>query len=126
MYFVLKKPCSINVMFHICSFLLAQKPYPPKISHFKTYLKQYVHVPFVPPRLIQIKASDEEINQRITKFMEQKREEVNRSNIRDFCRRNPDELVENSCARIDCRLMKRRDAKGHLQGKKAYFIFESL
>lgn len=91
--------------------------HPPKIKLFKLKTNQQVHLPHLQPHLIQIKASDEEIYNRIFKFMEKKREEINRSNVRDFCRRNPDDQIENSCARIDSILLKRRDSKSHLKGK---------
>lgn len=73
-------------------------------------------MPFVSPHLIQVKATSDEIEQRIQKFIERKRDEINKSNIRDFCvKRKADS--EDSCARIDAVLVKRKDSKGHLQGK---------
>lgn len=77
-------------------------------------MKQEVKVPFVSSHLIQVKASNDELSQRIEKFIERKREEINSSNIRDFCVKR--KLGSESCARIDAVLVKRKDSKGHLQG----------
>lgn len=93
-----------------CSFLVTTRP------NKKVFdIKQEVKVPFVPSHLVQVKASNEELNQRIQKFIDRKREEINKANIRDFCvKRKLDE--EDSCARVDAVLVKRKDSKGHLQG----------
>lgn len=87
-----------------------------KRSRLKNFdVKQEVKVPFVPSHLIQVKATHEELDQRIHKFIEKKREEINSANVRDFCvKRKSDD--EDSCARIDAVLIKRKDSKGHLQG----------
>ncbi|KAF5292824.1 hypothetical protein FQA39_LY13869 [Lamprigera yunnana] len=91
-------------------------PYPPKIKLFKLKEPPKVKVPFVAPHLIQIKANSEEIERRIGKYIERKRDEINQSNIRDFCSRDVGDVDEFSCARIDATLVKRKDSKGHLQG----------
>lgn len=78
---------------------------------------QEVKMPYVPQHLIQIKASKEEIEERIERFMKRKRNEINRCNIRDFCMRDPDVENEYSCARINSVIIKCKDSKGHLQGK---------
>lgn len=86
-------------------------------------------IPFVPSHLIQVKATNEELDQRIQKFIDRKREEINLANIRDFCvKRKCDD--EDSCARIDAVLVKRKDSKGHLQGnydlKIAFILFRII
>lgn len=73
-----------------------------------------VHVPHVSSNLVQIKASNEDLNKRICNFMERKRNEINTNNIREFC--TSDRNSEFICARVDTVLHKRKDSKGHLQG----------
>lgn len=82
----------------------------------KFNIKQEVKVPFVSSHLIQVKASHDELNQRIEKFIERKREEINKANIRDFCVKRKLDDDGDSCARVDAVLIKRKDSKGHLQG----------
>lgn len=88
----------------------------PKRKFFKTNQKQKVHVNPVAAHLIQIQATAQEIESRIAKFMERKRQEIDQSNIRDFCRRDPNVEVESSCARIDSVFRKCGDSKSHLEG----------
>uniref|UniRef100_A0A1Y1NF28 Molybdopterin synthase catalytic subunit n=1 Tax=Photinus pyralis TaxID=7054 RepID=A0A1Y1NF28_PHOPY len=95
--------------------------HPPRVKFFKLNNIPEVKVPFVPPHLVQIKADGEEIEKRIEKFIELKREEINRANIRDFCCRDDNEINEFSCARIDAKLIKRKDSKGHLKGS-CFFV----
>lgn len=90
--------------------------YPPRIRLFKLNKEPEIKESSIPSHLIQIKANAEEINTRIDKFITRKRQEINESNIRDFCGRNTMEEVDSTCARIDAKLMKRKDSKGHLQG----------
>lgn len=97
-------------------------------SHKKGFnIKQEVKVPFVSSHLIQVKVSKDELDQRIEKFIERKREEINKANVRDFCVKRKSDDEEESCARIDAVLVKRKDSKGHLQGdfctKKIYCSF---
>lgn len=75
-------------------------------------------MPPVAAHLVQIKAQNEEIEERISKYMERKRNEINLANVRDFCQRNINNLddLKESCARVDSMLIKRKDSKGHLQG----------
>lgn len=78
--------------------------------------------------MLQIKATNEQVEERIQKFIERKREEINKCNIRDFCVKRKEDS-EDSCARIDAVLVKRKDSKGHLQGIvtiKSLFIFLSI
>lgn len=89
--------------------------HPPRIKFFKLKDTSEIKVPFLPPHLIQVKADNEEIERRIQKFIELKREEINQSNIRDFCSRDNNEINEFSCARVDAKLIKRKDSKGHLK-----------
>lgn len=81
--------------------------------------EQTVKVPQLPNHLVQIKADNDEILRRIEKFMERKKQEINLRNIKEFCRRDvtkPDDM-QDSCARVDSVLLKRKDSKSHLQGK---------
>lgn len=92
-------------------------------------VKQEVKVPFVPSHLIQVKASKEELDERIQKFVDRKRGEINNANIRDFCVKRKLDNDEDSCARIDAVLVKRKDSKGHLQGNiffQMYLFFSDV
>ncbi|CAH1107639.1 unnamed protein product [Psylliodes chrysocephalus] len=84
-----------------------------RYSHRKFDIKQSVEVSRVLPHLIQIKATKDEVENRINKFMERKRSEININNIQEFCRsdRNSDFI----CARVDAEVLKRKDSKSHLQ-----------
>lgn len=86
-----------------------------KPKKIKLSIKQEIDVPYVEPHLLQIKASKEEILRRIHTLMERKRNEININNISEFC--SGDRNSEFICARVDTKLKKRKDAKGHLQGK---------
>uniref|UniRef100_A0A1Y1N8L2 Uncharacterized protein n=1 Tax=Photinus pyralis TaxID=7054 RepID=A0A1Y1N8L2_PHOPY len=110
----------ILLLKYIFQMLLASI-HPPRVKFFKLNNIPEVKVPFVPPHLVQIKADGEEIEKRIEKFIELKREEINRANIRDFCCRDDNEINEFSCARIDAKLIKRKDSKGHLKGS-CFFV----
>ncbi|XP_018576787.1 molybdopterin synthase catalytic subunit [Anoplophora glabripennis] len=88
-------------------------PYPPKLKKNKFEFQQKVDVPYVPPYLIQVNASKAEVDERITKFMERKRTEIDTNNIREFC--CGDRNSEFTCARIDAVLQKRKDSKSHLE-----------
>lgn len=98
---------------------------PPKLKKFKLDTQQATKVPTVAAHLVQIKAQNDEIEERIQKFMERKREEINLANVRDFCQRNVNSLddLKESCARVDSMLIKRKDSKGHLQG--SYVLLNS-
>lgn len=72
--------------------------------------------------LVQITASNNEIQQRIERFMKQKRDIINRTNLLDFCvsnSTNPESEV-NSCARVDAVLVRRKNSKSHLKSKYFY------
>ncbi|KAJ8962616.1 hypothetical protein NQ318_001009 [Aromia moschata] len=79
----------------------------------KLNFEQKVEIPYVLPHLIQIKGSNSEVDERINKFMERKRSEIDINNIREFC--CGDRNSEFSCARVDAVLQKRKDSKSHLQ-----------
>nr|CAH7763138.1 unnamed protein product [Callosobruchus chinensis] len=85
------------------------KPIPKKR---KLEIKQKVDCSLVPPHLIQISANNEQLNERIEKFMARKRLEINLNNIKEFCDGATD--LENTCARIDAVFQKRKDSKSHL------------
>ncbi|XP_039312810.1 molybdopterin synthase catalytic subunit isoform X2 [Solenopsis invicta] len=66
--------------------------------------------------LIQVRANSEELNRRIESFIERKRQQVNTVNVQEFCRhseKNDDN--ENSCARVDAILIRRKDSKSHVK-----------
>ncbi|XP_052127443.1 molybdopterin synthase catalytic subunit isoform X3 [Frankliniella occidentalis] len=69
----------------------------------------------VPPELIQVKADDAEIKRRMEAFMEFKRNQVNLSNIRDFCSNSSS---DSSCARVDAAVIRQKDSKGHLRVRR--------
>lgn len=85
-----------------------------KCKRRKIDIEQDVETPFVPQHLIQIRASKDELNERINKFMIRKRNEIDISNIREFCQ--GDRNSEFTCARVDTVLQKRKDSKSHLRG----------
>lgn len=93
----------------------------PETKSFILPESQEVKMPYTPAHLIQIKATNEEIEERIERFMKRKRDEINRCNVKDFCMKDIDVENENSCARIDSVLIRRKDSKGHLQGKEGKF-----
>ncbi|CAH1118910.1 unnamed protein product [Phaedon cochleariae] len=76
-------------------------------------INQNVEAPYIPPYLVQIKAMNNEIEERISRFMQRKRSDIDVHNIREFCcgERNS----EFTCARVDAVLQKRKDSKSHLQ-----------
>lgn len=88
--------------------------YPPKQSKVKFEVEQELQIPYVAPHLVQIKASKKEVNDRIQKFMERKRAEIDNNNVKEFCDGNRNS--EFICARIDAVVKKRKDSKSHLQG----------
>ncbi len=61
---------------------------------------------------MQIKASNEELEDRIEKFASQKREEINQANNLEFCAQASS---EESCARTDAVLVRKKDSKSHLR-----------
>ncbi|XP_011860371.1 PREDICTED: molybdopterin synthase catalytic subunit isoform X2 [Vollenhovia emeryi] len=65
--------------------------------------------------LIQIRASSEELNHRIESFIERKRQQVNTVNVQEFCHSEKSGINENSCARVDAILIRRKDSKSHVK-----------
>ncbi|XP_011700213.1 PREDICTED: molybdopterin synthase catalytic subunit [Wasmannia auropunctata] len=66
--------------------------------------------------LIQIRANSEELNRRIESFIERKRQQVNTMNIQEFCCHSEKNYNdENSCARVDAVLIRRKDSKSHVK-----------
>lgn len=98
----------------------------------------------VPSHLIQVKANLEEviskgneiinvlislshlktfffqINRRINSFIHRKREQINMSNIRNFCSENLDNPEGDTCARVSAILKRRKDSKSHLKGEQKF------
>lgn len=65
---------------------------------------------------IQIKASSQEIERRISAFIEQKRQEVDELNIREFCSTiTPSSETDSSCARVDSVFDTRIGGKSHIK-----------
>ncbi|XP_077286422.1 molybdenum cofactor synthesis 2B [Arctopsyche grandis] len=72
------------------------------------------------PHAVQINASCSEMKNRIQKYTDRKREQINMSNIQDFIinRGTADGISEDkasTCARVDAVLVKSKDSKGHLK-----------
>ena len=65
----------------------------------------------VDPSLVQITASNDEINGRINQFIAAKRADIDNANIMEFC----GEVTDDSCARTNAVLTKKRDSKSHLR-----------
>ena len=65
----------------------------------------------VDPSLVQITASNDEINGRINQFIAAKRADIDNANIMEFC----GEVTDESCARTNAVLTKKRDSKSHLR-----------
>lgn len=80
----------------------------------KFVFKPRVECANISSHLVQITCSSEEINRRINMFINRKREQVNQSNVRDFCGLAS---VENSCARVDSKLIRSKNTKSHLRSK---------
>ena len=73
----------------------------------------------VDSNLVQVHACKQELDDRIDKFIEAKREDINATNILEFCNKksriNNDFEDEGSCARTDAVLVKKQDSKSHLR-----------
>ena len=73
----------------------------------------------VDSNLVQVHACTQELDDRIDKFIEAKREDINATNILEFCNKksriNNDFEDEGSCARTDAVLVKKQDSKSHLR-----------
>lgn len=71
--------------------------------------------------LVQIRANSEELNRRIESFVQRKRQQVNMVNVQEFCchsEQNDDN--ENSCARVDAILIRRKDSKSHVKVHRVF------
>ena len=66
--------------------------------------------------MIQITADENEIQRRILSFIELKREEINKSNTRDFIDANV--VAEDSCARVSSNVYRVEHSKGLLRIRK--------
>lgn len=70
----------------------------------------------IDPNLVQIRATPDELNHRISSFIERKRQQVNIVNVQEFCcHREQSEENEDSCARVDAILIRRKDSKSHVK-----------
>ncbi|XP_015171240.1 PREDICTED: molybdopterin synthase catalytic subunit [Polistes dominula] len=66
--------------------------------------------------LVQIKANSNELKHRIESFIERKRQQVNLVNIQEFCcNREQYDEKQDSCARVDAILIRRKDSKSHVK-----------
>lgn len=65
--------------------------------------------------LIQIKASKSEIERRISAFTEQKRQEVDEYNRKEFCCVFNNDDLEDSCARVNAVFLSRPGGKSHIK-----------
>jgi len=69
----------------------------------------------VDPSLVQITASNDEINGRINQFIATKRADIDNANIMEFCGEVTDDPNAGTCARTNAVLTKKRDSKSHLR-----------
>ena len=69
----------------------------------------------VDPSLVQITASNDEINGRINQFIAAKRVDIDNANIMEFCGDVTDDPNAGTCARTNAVLTKKRDSKSHLR-----------
>ncbi|KAK9299711.1 hypothetical protein QLX08_007342 [Tetragonisca angustula] len=70
----------------------------------------------IDPNLVQIRATPDELKHRILSFIERKRQQVNIVNVQEFCsHRDQCDENENSCARVDAILIRRKDSKSHVK-----------
>ncbi|XP_034941027.1 molybdopterin synthase catalytic subunit isoform X2 [Chelonus insularis] len=68
------------------------------------------------PDQVQVRADSAELKRRIDSFIFRKRQQVNSVNIQEFCcHRNVNDENENSCARVDAILVRRKDSKSHVK-----------
>lgn len=68
------------------------------------------------PNLVQIRASSDELKHRIESFIERKRQQVNLVNVQEFCcYREQNDEKQDSCARVDAILIRRKDSKSHVK-----------
>ncbi|KAH0551307.1 hypothetical protein KQX54_001452 [Cotesia glomerata] len=73
------------------------------------------------PDQIQVKASADELKRRIDSFILRKRQHVNSVNVQEFCQyRFLNDQVEDSCARVDAILIRRKDSKSHVKVHRVY------
>lgn len=112
LYYVINCYCYIFVV--VAENKINNKPF--EIKHNVDSAKFSSH-------LVQINCSNEELQRRIDTFIQRKREQVNMTNIRDFCggvTNNP-----NSCARVDAVLTRQKNSKSHLRSM-IYVLFNIL
>ena len=62
---------------------------------------------------MQVHATNAEMDERISRFIENKREDINNANILEFCGHQSEK--SQSCARTNAVLTKKRDSKSHLR-----------
>ncbi|XP_029165372.1 molybdopterin synthase catalytic subunit [Nylanderia fulva] len=74
----------------------------------------------IDPRLVQVQANSKELNRRIESFIERKRQQVNSVNVQEFCRHSERNDNENSCARVDAILIRRKDSKSHVKVHRVF------
>lgn len=65
--------------------------------------------------LVQILASKQEIQRRITAFQQRKREELDMLNIQEFCTLNGGPASQNSCARTTAVVLRSKGSSSHLK-----------
>ncbi|XP_043255131.1 molybdopterin synthase catalytic subunit [Colletes gigas] len=66
--------------------------------------------------LVQIRATNQELHNRIASFIERKRQQANIVNVQEFCcHREQSDKKEDSCARVDAILIRRKDSKSHVK-----------
>lgn len=78
----------------------------------------------IPKCLVQIRADANELTRRIECFIDNKREEIDLTNIQDFITKPIDS--ESSCARVDSIMIRNENTKGHLRSNYSLLHLHSF
>ncbi|XP_059088350.1 molybdopterin synthase catalytic subunit-like [Tigriopus californicus] len=69
----------------------------------------------IDPKFVQVVAPKSEIDRRMQAFIQRKRDEINNSNVLEFCNRHVSEKNDFSCARTDAVLWRQNGSSSHLR-----------
>lgn len=69
----------------------------------------------IDPKFVQVVAPKSEIDRRMQAFIQRKRDEINNSNVLEFCNRHVSETNDFSCARTDAVLWRQNGSSSHLR-----------
>jgi len=78
-------------------------------------------VPELDPTLVQVRATNSEVERRINAFIERKKMEVDEGNQREFCNRIADS--ESSCARTDAVFIPHHDSRSHVKVTRVHNLY---